>query len=195
MDVTNSIGNKTSALTVTGLADATNGTVRVGTTGALTRINDSATNGQVLISSSDGAPAWASLTAGDNVTITPGTNSITIAASGGGGGGGITWSVKDDDFSMAADNGYLCNKATAIVGTLPATCSVGKVFRVAGFNTGKWKVAQNADQYIIFGDQTSTVGTDGYIEAGAGTDAVEMVCIVADVGFLVVSSIGNITVA
>lgn len=193
MAVTNSIGNKTNALTVTSIAAAANGTVRVSSTGALSQLEDSSTNGQVLISSSAGAPAWASLTAGTNVTITPGANTIEIAASGG--GGGITWSVKDADFNMAADNGYLCNKATAIVGTLPATCTVGKVFRVAGFNTGKWKIAQNADQYIMFGDQTSTTGATGYLEAGVGTDAVEIVCIVEDDGFLVVSSIGNITVA
>ncbi len=45
------------------------------------------TNGQVLISSSSGAPAWRTLTAGANVTITNGPNSITIASTGGGGTG------------------------------------------------------------------------------------------------------------
>jgi hypothetical protein len=40
------------------------------------------TDGQVLISSSSGAPAWATLTEGTNITITEGANSITINGSG-----------------------------------------------------------------------------------------------------------------
>jgi hypothetical protein len=47
------------------------------------------TDGQVLISSSTGAPVWANLTAGTNVTITNGHNSISIASSGGMGGSGV----------------------------------------------------------------------------------------------------------
>jgi hypothetical protein len=39
------------------------------------------TNGQVIIGGG-GAPAWASITAGTNITLTPGANSLTIAASG-----------------------------------------------------------------------------------------------------------------
>lgn len=44
------------------------------------------TDGQVLIGSTAGSPAWADLTAGANITITNAANSITIASSGGGGG-------------------------------------------------------------------------------------------------------------
>jgi trimeric autotransporter adhesin len=42
------------------------------------------TDGQVVIGSSAGAPAAASLTAGTGITITPGHNSISIAATGAG---------------------------------------------------------------------------------------------------------------
>jgi len=42
--------------------------------------SDEGTDGQVLISSSAGAPAWRNVTAGANITITDGANSITIAA-------------------------------------------------------------------------------------------------------------------
>ncbi len=44
------------------------------------------TNGQLLIGSTGAAPAVASLTAGSNITITPGAGSITIASTAGGGG-------------------------------------------------------------------------------------------------------------
>lgn len=42
------------------------------------------TDGQLIIGATGGAPAAASLTAGTGITITPGANSLTIAASGGG---------------------------------------------------------------------------------------------------------------
>ncbi len=42
------------------------------------------TDGQIVIGSTAGAPAAASLTAGSGITITPGSNSISIAVTGGG---------------------------------------------------------------------------------------------------------------
>ena len=55
------------------------------------------TNGQLLIASSLGAPIWHTLTAGPNITITNGNNSIQISATGGGGGGGATTFFADDN--------------------------------------------------------------------------------------------------
>jgi hypothetical protein len=69
------------ANTVTGLATANQAVLTTGTTGipVLTPI---ATNGQLIIGSTAGAPAAATLTAGTGITITNASNSITIAASG-----------------------------------------------------------------------------------------------------------------
>lgn len=61
----------------------------------ISAVPDSVINGQVLISSATGVPIWASLTAGANVVVTPGANSIAIAAAGGGGGGGTTLFTTD----------------------------------------------------------------------------------------------------
>lgn len=44
------------------------------------------TDGQILISSNAGAPAWNTITAGAGISVTNGNNSITIAATGGGSG-------------------------------------------------------------------------------------------------------------
>ena len=48
-------------------------------------------DGMVLIGNTNGAPEWAQITAGANVSISNGPNSITISASGGGGGGDLTF--------------------------------------------------------------------------------------------------------
>ena len=80
------------------------GIVRSTVTGATYSLADSTTNGQVLISSATGNPVWASLTAGANVSITPGPNTITIS-SGGGGGGSLTFS--GDTGTAAANAGSM----------------------------------------------------------------------------------------
>ncbi len=77
-------------LTVTNSADfsyLTEGVLQSDGSGNIT--SSEGTDGQVLISSSTGAPAWANLTAGTNITITNGHNSISIAAAGGGGSSGL----------------------------------------------------------------------------------------------------------
>jgi hypothetical protein len=72
------------ANTVTGLATSNKSVLTTGATGVpvLTAI---ATDGQIIIGSTAGAPSAATLTAGSGVTITNAGNSITIAATGSGG--------------------------------------------------------------------------------------------------------------
>jgi hypothetical protein len=110
------------------------------------------------------------------------------------GGGGITWSAVTANTTMAVGTGSLANKATLLTLTLPATSAVGETVRVAGMNAGLWKVAQAANQYIKFGNQNTTTGTGGSLASVSTYDAVELVCIEANVGWVVVSSQGNITV-
>lgn len=113
---------------------------------------------------------------------------------GTGGGGGITWSAVTADATMVVDNGYIANKGTLLTMALPATSLVGKVLRIAGMNAGLWKISQAALQYIKFGEALTSVGTDGYVASTKTCDAVELVCIEADKGWAVVSSVGNIDV-
>ena len=113
------------------------------------------------------------------------------------------WEVIIGDQEVVANHSYLCNLDTLITVTLPTTAVVGDVIRVAGMNTGLWKIAQPDGAAIYFGRKNSTVGPDGYLASISSHDAVELVCIVVDsdpdvVGsneWLVVSAVGNITVA
>jgi hypothetical protein len=63
------------------------GFVRTDAAGVMSVLPDSASDGQLIISSASGDPIWASLTAGANIVLTPGANSISIAATGGSGNG------------------------------------------------------------------------------------------------------------
>jgi hypothetical protein len=109
---------------------------------------------------------------------------------------GVIWAVEAADMGAVANRGYIANKAGTLTFTLPAACAVGKTFRFTGINTATgWKIAQNAGQTIYFGATATTTGAAGYLQSTAIRDSVELVCVVADTDFNVVSSIGNITVA
>lgn len=134
------------------------------------------------------------LVAGTNITITTdaGADSITINASA---GGGMTWNEETTtSATMAVDNGYIANNAALVTLTLPTTAAVGKVVKVVGKGAGLWRIAQNASEIIHFGNLDTTTGTGGYIEATHRRDAVELVCVVADTEWNVISSVGNITI-
>ena len=152
--------------------------------------------GDVLVASADnviGIVAGAT-TAGYVLTANGAATAPTFQAAS---GGGLTWSIKTSDLNpMVVDNGYIANKAGLLTFTLPTTCAVGKVLRVTGMNTAVgWRIAQSANQIIHFGTSTTTTGAGGYIEATNIHDSVELVCCVADLEFIVVSSTGNITIA
>lgn len=105
------------------------------------------------------------------------------------------WSVITADQTAEVNNGYLTNKGTLLVLTLPTTAAVGSMIRVSGMNAGLWKIAQNASQVIHFGKTDTTTGTGGYLQATQTRDSVELVCCVANNEWNVLSSVGNIDYA
>lgn len=64
----------------------TEGVVQTNNSGAL--FSSKGTDGQVLISSTAGNPAWANITAGSNISIINSANGITVSRSGSAGGNG-----------------------------------------------------------------------------------------------------------
>lgn len=206
-------------------ASTTNHGVLIGQgTGVAIAATTAGTAGQLLTSSGAAAdPTWTTATypatiAKGDVVIGADANQVGVVATAGatdtyvltahgsgtlptweapsGGGGGITFSVITADQSIAADNGYICNKAGTLTLTLPASIAAGKQFEVTGINTATgWKIAQNANQIIHFGTANTTTGATGYLQSTAIRDSVRLVCVVADLEFNVLSSVGNITVA
>ncbi|OGT44275.1 MAG: hypothetical protein A3F13_02595 [Gammaproteobacteria bacterium RIFCSPHIGHO2_12_FULL_40_19] len=174
--------------TVAGLATANRGVLTTGATGVPV-ITALATDGQLIIGSTAGAPAAATLTAGTGVTITPGSNSITIAATG-----SIMWTdVTGTSQNAAVNNGYVANNTSLVTITLPASFAVGDIVRVAGLNTGLWSLVANTGDIINFGSSPTSAG--GSLTATNRYDAVEVVGVVANTTWIVLSSVGNLTVA
>lgn len=98
----------------------------------ITKVNGGTpTNGQLLIGDGTGL-VRSTLTAGDGITITNGTGSITIAADG----GGLPTVVVDDSTTITAavNFHYVLTAATAATVTLPASPTISDTIYVTVAN-------------------------------------------------------------
>lgn len=106
----------------------------------------------------------------------------------------IVWALEATaSKTMVVNSGYIANNAGTVTFTLPDTAAIGDTFRVTGIQ-GAWVIAQNANDIIHFGDQTSTTGVGGSLASTDSRDCVELICVVTSLEYQVLSSIGNITV-
>jgi hypothetical protein len=167
-----------------------NGAVISGATGTSALTALTLTNGQLVVGSTGGAPAAATLTAGTGITVTNAANSITIAATG----VSAIVEVTGTSQSMAVNTDYIANNAALVTLTLPTTAALGSEFGIFYKGAGGWKVAQNLGQQIRMGTSTTTSGTGGSLASFAAGDCIKIKCITADTLFEVFSSQGNITV-
>lgn len=155
------------------------------------------TSGTVTVKVADAAGTWTmtlptSTGSSGQVLQTDGSGTTSWATAS---SGGITWTeVTGTTQSAAINNGYITNNASLVTVTIPTTAAVGSIVRVAGYGAGGWKIAQNASESINFGNLTSTVGTGGSISSSHKYDAVELICVVADTTWSVISSVGTIII-
>lgn len=134
----------------------------------------------------------ATITAGTGITVTPGANTITIAASS----TGFTWSVITADQTAAVNNGYFCNKAGTLALALPAASAVGDIIEVTNENTALGvQFTQAAGQQILIGNTNTTSGATGTLTSSAVGDTLKIVCKVANTIWRVTSEVGNWTPA
>lgn len=150
------------------------------------------TNGQLPIGSTGNDPVLATLTPGTGIAITNGAGSITISASG----SGFVWNdVTGATQTLAVENGYVTDRAGGVTYTLPATAAFGDEILIAG-KSGAWSVVQNANQQILLGSSSSTVGVGGSIASTNVGDCVHLLCITAGASTVwrALNFVGNITV-
>jgi hypothetical protein len=133
-----------------------------------------ATNGQLVIGSTGADPVLAALTPGTGITITNGAGTITIASTG----GGFTWTdVTGATQALLAQNGYVTDH-TNVTYTLPASGALGDIIKIVG-KLGITTIAQNANQQILIGSASSTVGVGGSVAGTNVGDCIELICITA----------------
>lgn len=109
---------------------------------------------------------------------------------GGGGTGGLTWNpVVGTSQVMLINNGYYTLNSATTLFTLPTTAVAGSVIRIAGFGTGGWSLDLSGGQEIAIGDVTAATS----IASTNARDSIELLCVVANTNYLVISMIGNLT--
>jgi hypothetical protein len=198
--ITSTLGNITATqgdfIATLGNFTATHGNITatlgniVLTNGSFTVGVANGTDGQVLIANTaTGKPAWASISAGSGISLTPGANTLSIASTA-----PFTWTTIGADGALAANTGYIDTKAGLLTVSLPATAAVGTTLILQGLGAGGWKLTQAALQQVIMGNQASTIGIAGYIASSNANDSISLVCTTANLIWSTYSAVGNLTV-
>lgn len=125
-----------------------------------------------------------------SIIYNPFTNNFDYAEQGasGGSGGVKEWiTVTSTTQAITENTGYIPDNASPVVFTLPSTCKVGSIFRIAGYGLGGWKIEQNANQIIHFGHADTTLGALGYLSSTNRYDSIELLCVVEDLEFSIIN--------
>lgn len=89
--------------------------------------------------------------------------------------------------------GYIANNVGLVTITLPANFNVGDTVRIAGLGAGLWRLAANTGDIINYGSSPTSAG--GSLTATNRYDTVEVLGVATNSTWVVLSSIGNLTVA
>lgn len=130
-----------------------------------------------------GGPGIQTVGSGNTITI----NSI---------GGGFNWQSVDSSFnpiSLVPQNGYFANGPGAVVFILPVTAAAGDTFIIVG-GGNLWSVTQNANQSMVIGIDTTTVGVGGSVTATTYSDTLTLVCMQDNFVFKAINWAGNPTI-
>lgn len=108
-------------------------------------------------------------------------------------GGGLTWNVISNTTQTASvNNGYIANNASLVTITLPANFAVGDIVRISGLGAGGWSLMANTGDVINFGIFATSAG--GSLSSTNRYDVVEVLGVIANTTWIVLSNIGSLTV-
>ena len=133
-----------------------------------------------------------------NITLAGGTGISTVGSTS-----TITFNITGGAFeftevtgtsqTMAINTGYIANNAALVTLTLPSTAARGSAIAVVGKGAGGWQIAQNAGQTIYQNSTSTTTGTGGSVASSAQYNCAYLVCITADIGWVIYGSQGILT--
>jgi len=107
----------------------------------------------------------------NSATFTVDANGFVSLASG-----GFTWTdVTGATQTIAVQNGYLTDRGGGVTYTLSATATIGDTFIIVG-KLGLATITPNANQQLLMGSTTGTVGATGTAVATNLGDSVTFVC-------------------
>jgi len=110
------------------------------------------------------------------------------------GSGPVAEIITDATHNLTWNSNVITNRATLVTLTLPETADAGTRIIVSGYGAGGWQIAQRAGQQMHFLSTDTTAGVGGYLASATRYDSVELICTVANTEWVVVRSVGNLTV-
>jgi len=124
----------------------------------------------------------------DTITVTPlklATNLATKSL--------LSWNAISLDQAITMGEGYVATPTGTLTLTLPATASVGEMFRVIAIGSGGVvRISQNAGQSIRLLSQVTTTGVGGYVLTTGEGDSFTIICTTANTGFYILDAVGNL---
>ncbi|MDE3022116.1 MAG: hypothetical protein KGI54_09665 [Pseudomonadota bacterium] len=130
------------------------------------------------------------LTAGPGISITAGTNSITIASTE----YSAYWNFISVDTLMSTNNGYMCTSGGVLNVTLPTTSNPGDEIEVILSGASGFNIVQGISQQIQYGEVQTTLGSGGSLSSTQQGDSIRLVCRDANAYWVAASTIGNLTI-
>ncbi len=93
--------------------------------------------------------------------------------------GGFTWvDATNATQALAVQTGYVTDRGGGVAYTLPATAILGSIIKIVG-KLGIAVITPNANQQILIGSVSGTVGATGTATANNVGDCLELICITA----------------
>ena len=116
-----------------------------------------------------------------------------INIDGSGAGGGMTWQVIGASQTLAVNHGYFCTSGGVLALLLPPVSVLGDTIEISIEGSAGYSVNQGAGQSIKFGNAITTVGVGGSVSSLSQGDSIRLVCKVANLDWVIMSSMGNLT--
>lgn len=158
------------------------------------RVNQYGTNGFIIFGNSSGYAGAGLPTSSDgSLTFTggAGTLDIVVASSP----AQFTWSVIIASQALANNNGYICGTGGGAISlSLPSSAAVGTIIEVSLSGATSWTITQGAGQRIRLGALQTTSGVGGSLASTAQGDSIRMVCDLSGSHWVVLSSMGLLTI-
>lgn len=171
----NQILFSSSANTITGIT-AGNSATLVSTSTGVPTWSSSMTNGQVILGSTGATPVAGTITStGGTVTVSTGAGTLNIEVAG----GGFSWvDATSATQALAVNTGYVTDRGAGVTYTLPASATLGQTIKIVG-KLGIAVITPNANQQILIGATSGSVGVTGTATANNVGDCLELICITA----------------
>jgi len=143
-----------------------------------------------LVGANTGTLSWTP-TANRTIILPDGDGTLAFSS---GGGGLIDSEITGTSATAQTGYSYRANNAGLVTITMPSTATAGSQIEIIGVGAGLWRIAQNASQQIHYGNISTLIGTGGRIDATHRRDCARLVCVVANLEWVVFPAHGNLDV-